>query len=63
MLSLPPGEVLFVGDTPQHDVVGAAQVGMPTVWISGGKGPWPEGMPAPDFVIAGLAELPAIVGL
>jgi HAD superfamily hydrolase (TIGR01549 family) len=61
MLDLPPGEVLFVGDTPEHDVMGAARVGMRTAWISAGKGPLPEGIPAPDFVISDLAELPALL--
>jgi len=62
MLSLAAGEVLFVGDTPQHDVVGPARVGMRTAWISAGKGPWPEGLSAPDYVIGDLAELPALLG-
>ncbi len=63
MLQLPPGEILFVGDTPEHDVIGSARAGMRTAWVSGGKGPWPEGLPAPDFVISDLAGLPAILGL
>ncbi len=62
MLGVPASQTLFVGDTPEHDIVGAARVGMRTAWISGGKGAWPEAMPAPDFVIADLCDLPAIVG-
>lgn len=33
----PPGEVLFVGDDPQNDIRGAAQMGMKTCWIRLGR--------------------------
>jgi HAD superfamily hydrolase (TIGR01549 family) len=62
MLDLAPGEILFVGDTPEHDVLGANRAGMRTAWISAGKGALSEGIPAPDFVINDLAELPALLG-
>lgn len=62
MLELPPHEILFVGDTPGHDVMGPKRAGMRTAWISAGAAPLPEGIPAPDFVIDDLIELPGILG-
>jgi putative hydrolase of the HAD superfamily len=62
MLDLAPGDLLFVGDTPEHDVMGASRAGMKTAWIRAAKGTLPEGIPAPDFVIDDLSELPAILG-
>jgi 2-haloalkanoic acid dehalogenase type II len=53
----PPGEVVFVGDSHEHDVAGAARLGMRTVLI--GR-PTPVD-PAPDHVIANLRELLEIV--
>lgn len=61
-LRLEPGEVLFVGDTPHDDIAGSRAVGMRTAWIDKGRGPLPEDVPAPDFVIKDLAELPARLG-
>ena len=60
MLQLEPHQVLFVGDTPRDDVLGASQVGIPTAWISKGL-VIPDGIPAPHFTIADLSELPAIL--
>ena len=54
-----PEEVVFVGDSPEHDVAGAAPLGMRTVLI--GKAARAEG-PKPDHVIASLRELLGIVG-
>jgi HAD superfamily hydrolase (TIGR01549 family) len=62
MLGVAPEETLFVGDTPDADVTGPAGVGMCTAWITNGKGPWPEGLAAPDYVIENLTELPALLG-
>ena len=61
-LRLEAGEVLFVGDTPHDDIAGSRAVGMRTAWIDKGRGPLPEDVPAPDFVIKDLAELPARLG-
>ena len=61
-LGIAASQILFVGDTPRDDIAGAAGVGMRTAWISAGKGPWPEGLSAPDYVIGDLAELPALLG-
>lgn len=63
MLSLGPDEILFVGDTPREDVVGARNAGIPIAWLSRGKGLLPEGIPAPDFILDDLTGLPALLEL
>jgi len=50
-------ETVHVGDNPRHDVLGAQQVGMHTVWMNSGDWRWPGGEPA-DEQITSLAELP-----
>jgi FMN phosphatase YigB (HAD superfamily) len=61
MLSLGPDEILFVGDTPREDVMGARNAGIPIAWLSRGKGLLPEGIPAPDFILDDLTGLPALL--
>ena len=61
MLSLAASEVLFVGDTPHHDVGGAKAVGMAAAWISRHALPLPEGVAQPDYIIRDLAELPELL--
>lgn len=61
ILALEPERVLFVGDTPREDVMGARNVGIPTAWLSRGKGPFPEDLPAPDFVFDDITGLPALL--
>jgi HAD superfamily hydrolase (TIGR01509 family) len=54
----PPEEVVFVGDSPDHDVAGAAPFGMRTVLLGrAGR----SGAPTPDHVITNLRELLEIV--
>ncbi len=54
-------EVLFVGDSPEHDIAGARDIGMRTALITDGGMPPPlqSGRPviAADHTIATLAEL------
>jgi putative hydrolase of the HAD superfamily len=52
-----PESVVFVGDSPWHDVAGARALGMISVLI----GAAPEGAPEPDHVIESLGELLEIV--
>jgi len=63
MLKLDAHEILFVGDTPREDVIGARNAGIPIAWLSRGKGPLPESIPTPDFVIDDLTGLPALLEL
>ena len=62
-LGIAPNEILFVGDTPRDDVLGASGAGMKTVWISKGLPALPEGIPTPDLIIPDLADLPRILDL
>ena len=62
-LGVAPREILFVGDTPRDDVLGASGAGMRTVWISKGQPALPEGIPAPDFIITDLSDLPRVLEL
>ncbi|HLX37824.1 MAG TPA: HAD family hydrolase [Candidatus Binataceae bacterium] len=61
MLNLEARDVLFVGDTPHHDVGGAKAVGMAAAWISRHALPLPEGVAQPDYIIRDLAELPDVL--
>lgn len=57
-LGVPEGEVLFVGDHPDNDIVGAAAVGMQTAWVCRGS-VWPDQRVTivPDHVVTSLHEL------
>ena len=55
-------QMLHVGDSLENDVAGARNVGAPSVWLNR------EGVPnnteiQPDYEIASLSEIPAILGL
>jgi HAD superfamily hydrolase (TIGR01549 family) len=59
-----PGEVLYVGDRVDNDVLPAAAAGMRTCWLR--RGPWghlqelPDDV-TPDLVLEGLGELPLLL--
>ena len=59
-----PGQVLYVGDRVDNDVVPAALFGMRTCWLR--RGPWgqlqelPDDL-TPDLVLEGLGELPLLL--
>lgn len=62
-LGVPPAGILFVGDNPSADIGGARAAGMPSAWLHRDQ-VWPDALTAPpDFIIASLAELPAILGI
>ncbi|HUO06627.1 MAG TPA: HAD family hydrolase [Candidatus Binataceae bacterium] len=62
-MRLKPTDVLYVGDTPRDDVLGSKRAGMYSAWIRRKDRELPEGIPAPDFIIGDLAELPEKIGL
>jgi putative hydrolase of the HAD superfamily len=60
-LGITPAEALFVGDSPEHDLRGAAAVGMPCIWIDRHNKPLPNDVPPPMKRITRLAELPPLL--
>ena len=62
---LQPAEVLFVGDSPEHDINGASRLGMRTALIRNGdkEPPLQSGVATaePDHMIDNLAELKVLV--
>ena len=48
----------MVGDSPRHDIKGAAALGISTAWIPRGRS-WPAQQPTPTLVVQDLALLPA----
>ena len=65
--SLPAAEVLFVGDSPEHDIAGAAATGMRTALIVDGgmEPPLQSGQVEvrPDHTVQRLAELIELVAI
>jgi putative hydrolase of the HAD superfamily len=59
-IGLDARDVLFVGDHPEKDVLGAMAVGMRAVWVRGDH-PWPEGAKQPEHAIGRLGELLTII--
>lgn len=52
-----PAETVYVGNSPTHDVAGAAACGMRSVWYPDDPDADREPDPAPDYRIDGLAAL------
>ena len=50
-------EILFVGDNPYTDIIGAHGVGMKTAWIRMGREKYPDDAPAPDYIVDHVEEL------
>jgi HAD superfamily hydrolase (TIGR01549 family) len=62
-LGVAPADVLFVGDNPEVDILGAQQAGMKAAWLPRNQ-PWPVDLPgAPDFIVENLGELREILGV
>ena len=59
-LELSPEKILFVGDNPENDIVGAANAGMRTAWIR----LYADHQCAirPDLTIQSVADLPTALG-
>ena len=55
-----PGEIVHVGDNPEHDIAGAQAVGMRTVWMNARGLDWPGGERA-DREIDSLSQLPGAI--
>ncbi len=55
-----PGEIVHVGDNPEHDMAGAQAVGIRTVWMNPRGHTWPGGERA-DREIDNLSQLPEAI--
>lgn len=53
-------EVIHIGDDPEHDVRGAIEAGMHSIWVNLRDKPWPGGQRA-DEEINDLLELPEAI--
>ena len=49
--------ILHVGDNPEADIVGAANVGLTTVWMNSKSLVWPDQFIEPDITINKITEL------
>ena len=56
-LGLPVSDILYVGDSPPSDVLGARSAGMPVAWVNRHETTLPERIPPPDYEIRSLTGL------
>lgn len=50
-------DILYVGDSPLADLLGARYAGMHTAWINRAAAELPAGIPKPDYEVRTLTEL------
>lgn len=50
-------ETVFIGDSIDHDIMGARAAGMRTIWMNRHRQRWPSCLPHPGYEIASLTEL------
>ncbi len=55
-----PRQIVHVGDNPEHDIKGAQEVGMRTVWVNLRNEEWPNAERA-DSEINNLSQLPEVI--
>ncbi len=59
---LPPEQAIMVGDTYEADVLGPAQIGMNTIWITRRVREFPHSRPVePDATVAALSDIPDLL--
>jgi HAD superfamily hydrolase (TIGR01549 family) len=56
-LGMEAADVLYVGDAPEVDVVGAREAGLATCWFDRNGAGWPSELAHPDLTIRNLPEL------
>ena len=56
-MGIGPREAIFVGDSPEVDVLGAQTVGMDVIWIDNGTKALPPGTPAPTHTVSSFPEI------
>ena len=61
LLKVKPNEVLFVGDTPERDIIGAKKAGLSTCLAKYGCLGYAEEMDVADYAIEKIDELRAVV--
>ena len=54
--------MLYVGDDPQADVLGARAAGLRTAWVNRHGADWPGLGPRADLEITGLHDLETALG-
>jgi putative hydrolase of the HAD superfamily len=59
--NLAPQQVLHIGDHPEHDVLGAYQLGMHTLWFNQHQKPWQRKDCHPNLEVSHLEALPALI--
>jgi HAD superfamily hydrolase (TIGR01549 family) len=52
---------LFVGDSPQDDIVGAKAVGMDVAWVNAQAVELPDWAPAPEYIVSAIPDLKKIL--
>jgi HAD superfamily hydrolase (TIGR01549 family) len=61
-LYLRPEEAFFVGDSLRHDILGSRSINMASCLINREETHLGKGLPAPNFILKSLSELPQTVG-
>jgi putative hydrolase of the HAD superfamily len=56
-LAVQPQDALFVGDSPQDDIVGAKTIGVDVAWVNAQNAALPANVPAPDYVVRAIPDL------
>jgi FMN hydrolase / 5-amino-6-(5-phospho-D-ribitylamino)uracil phosphatase len=59
-LGVEPHEVLYVGDDPALDVVGARAAGLRAAWMNRRRAQWPDDLRVADIVVRDCSELVAL---
>jgi HAD superfamily hydrolase (TIGR01549 family) len=56
-MGIRPADAIFVGDTPEVDVLGAQAVGMDVIWVDDGTKALPPGCPPPTHTVRSFVEV------
>ncbi|MGH2534993.1 MAG: HAD family hydrolase [Thermomicrobiales bacterium] len=57
-----PGDAVFVGDSPDHDMAGARAADIRAIWVNRLGRPWPAEATPPDYEVADLAAVRGLLG-